>query len=87
MCPGQVGHPRVLEVVERIVAACRQHGKIAASHFVSVEMLAELRRCGMQLGGFGAEVRILQFGLGELGTRAGYTELVLAHLCPLCSFE
>jgi 4-hydroxy-2-oxoheptanedioate aldolase len=68
--PGQVDHPRVLDVAARIVAACRRHGKIAGSHFVNVEMLTELRRCGMQLGGFGAAVRMLQFGLGELGARA-----------------
>ncbi|MFT5375309.1 MAG: 2-keto-3-deoxy-L-rhamnonate aldolase RhmA [Candidatus Latescibacterota bacterium] len=68
--PGQVDHPRVMEVAERIVAVCRQHGKIAASHFVSVEMLGELRRRGIQLGAFGAAVRMLQYGIGELGSQA-----------------
>ena len=48
--PGQVEDPRVLEVAERIVAACKEHGKIAGSHFVGTSMLEKIRACGMQLG-------------------------------------
>lgn len=68
--PGQVEDSRVIEVAERIVAACKRHEKIAGSHFVSTEMLKKLDACGMQLGGFGAAVRMLQFGIGEMAQRA-----------------
>ena len=68
--PGQVEDPRILEVAERIVAACKEHGKIAGSHFVSTSMLEKIRACGMQLGGFGAAVRMLQFGVEEMAQRA-----------------
>ena len=68
--PGQVEDPRILEVAERIVAACKEHGKIAGSHFVSTSMLEKIRARGMQLGGFGAAVRMLQFGVEEMAQRA-----------------
>ncbi len=68
--PGQVEHPRILAVAERLVEACRTHGKIAGSHFVGTSMLEKLHQCGMQFGGFGAAVRMLQFGIGEMADRA-----------------
>ena len=68
--PGQVEDPRVIEVAERIVRACEQHGKIAGSHFVNASMLEKVHACGMQLGGFGAAVRMLQFGIEEMAQRA-----------------
>ena len=68
--PGQVEHPRVLAVAERLVEACRKHGKIAGSHFVGTSMLEKLHQRGMQFGGFGAAVRMLQFGIAEMADRA-----------------
>ena len=68
--PGQVEDPRVVEVAEQIVRACEQHSKIAGSHFVNASMLKKIHACGMQLGGFGAAVRMLQFGIEEMAQRA-----------------
>ncbi len=68
--PGQVDHPLILEAAERIVAACRMHGKIAGSHFVSTSMLEKVYARGMQMGGFGAAVRMLQFGISGMGKQA-----------------
>jgi 4-hydroxy-2-oxoheptanedioate aldolase len=61
--PGQVDHPAVLEVVERMVHSCRRHGKLAASHFNNTDHLPALAERGVQVYGFGAVVRMLAVGV------------------------
>ena len=61
--PGQVDHPEVLEVVGRMVRACREHGKLAGSHFNDTAHLAALAELGVQVYGFGAVVRMLAAGV------------------------
>ena len=61
--PGQVGHPQVLEVVERMAQSCMAHGKFAGSHCNDPAMVAELVGRGIQVIGLGAVLRMLQVGM------------------------
>ena len=68
--PGQLTHPDVLSVVARMTAACERHGKIAGCHFADPAVLPELQRLGVRLVGYGAAVRMLQWGIQQMATGA-----------------
>lgn len=68
--PGQVNHPDVLAVVERMVQACRAHGKLAGSHFNDTAHLPALAERGVQVYGFGAVVRMLAVGVADQAAAA-----------------
>jgi 2-keto-3-deoxy-L-rhamnonate aldolase RhmA len=68
--PGQITHPEVLAVVERMCRACERHGKFAGAHFADPRVLPELTRQGVRFVGYGAEIRMLQEGVQRAGERA-----------------
>lgn len=68
--PGQVDHPEVLDIVERMAAACKTHGKLAGSHFNDTRHLPALAQRGVQVFGFGAVVRMLAVGVQQQAAAA-----------------
>jgi len=58
----QVNHPRVLEVCDKVVAACKKHGKIAAGHFGDPVRLPDAFKNGMNFLGYAAAIKIFQDG-------------------------
>jgi len=68
--PGQITHPEVMEVVSRMSAACRAHGKIAGCHFADPAVLPRLRSAGIRFAGFGAAIRMFQAGVRAMGEAA-----------------
>ncbi len=68
--PGRVTHPEVMAVTERLAAACRRQGKIAGCHCTDPAVLPELRRLGVTFVGYGAEIRMFQAGVQQMGQAA-----------------
>jgi 2-keto-3-deoxy-L-rhamnonate aldolase RhmA len=68
--PGQITHPEVMAVVGRLTAACRKHGKLAGCHFADPAVLPQLRAAGVSFVGYGAEIRMLQAGIKQMGEAA-----------------
>lgn len=68
--PGQADHPKVVNVIEKLVEVCKQNGKLAGCHSTSPSMLGELRKLGIEFSALGAEVRMLQAGINQAGQEA-----------------
>jgi 2-keto-3-deoxy-L-rhamnonate aldolase RhmA len=68
--PGQITHPEVMAVVGRLTAACRKHNKLAGCHFADPAVLPQLRAAGVSFAGYGAEIRMLQAGIRQMGEAA-----------------
>ena len=63
--PGQFEHPKFLEAVECIAAACEQHGKVAGFLDLDPERICLLRDKGFRLLGYGHDVGVFQAGLRQ----------------------
>ena len=68
--PGQLDHPEVLDVVDRVGRACREQGKLAGAHFSSPDDLEDLIGRGIQFLGFGSIERMLIVGVADRGQSA-----------------
>ncbi len=63
--PGQTQHPEIQSAIDRVLAACRQHGKTPAVLVTSVEEgRAQIQR-GFRLVAFGGDVWIYQTALKQ----------------------
>ena len=67
--PGQADHPKVMSAVEKLVDVCRKNGKLAGCHSTSPSMLGELQKRGVQFSALGGAVRMLQWGIDEMGSQ------------------
>ena len=65
--PGQLDHPEVLEVVDRVGRACREQGKLAGAHFSSPDILEDLLGRGIHFLGFSSIERMLILGVADRG--------------------
>lgn len=63
--PGQFDHPRFLDAIERVVAACRAHGKTAAFLANTVEMGHAWMARGFRCVGYSRDTQLLAAKLGE----------------------
>lgn len=55
----QAGHPSVMKVADRIVAACKTHGKMAGAHFDPPERAKELSDRGVTVLGYSVATQLL----------------------------
>jgi 2-keto-3-deoxy-L-rhamnonate aldolase RhmA len=71
--PGQFDHPDFLAAVDRLVAACRVHGKPAGILAGSVEIAEAWRARGFRIFAYGTDISLLQQSLrdGLARLRAG----------------
>jgi 2-keto-3-deoxy-L-rhamnonate aldolase RhmA len=67
--PGQFDHPDFLAAVDRLVAACRLHGKPAGVLVGSVETAEAWRARGFRVFAYGTDISLLQQGLHSGLTR------------------
>ena len=58
--PGEWDAPALQEARKSVLAACRKHGKIAASHIEEIHHAPELRKIGVQMMGYGCELSIFK---------------------------
>jgi 2-dehydro-3-deoxyglucarate aldolase/4-hydroxy-2-oxoheptanedioate aldolase len=72
--PGDFGHPRFEDALDRVVAACRRHGKAAAMSSDSAADLAGLAARGFRCLAYGHDVvvyaRALEAGIAEVRAAA-----------------
>ena len=57
--PGQISHPREVDAIEKIIAACRNHNKVAGIHMFDTELLAHWIEKGMRFITYSADVALL----------------------------
>lgn len=69
--PGQWNAPQLIEAVEKVIAACRKHGKIVACHTDDVEDMANLRDKGVQLFGYFCDIGLYKTAGQGFVDRAG----------------
>lgn len=71
--PGQFDHPDFLNAVDRILAACRAHGKWAACMAMDVPTIVDWNAKGFQLTSCNYDVGLMQTALRQMiaGARAG----------------
>lgn len=60
---GQMDHPKLVEAIERTMAACARHGVVPAIHTNDVAMSAAWARRGMRLVSNNSEVGLLTAGV------------------------
>lgn len=60
---GQMDHPRLVEAIERTMAACSRHGVVPAIHTNDVAMTTAWARRGMRLVSNNSEVGLLMAGV------------------------
>jgi 2-keto-3-deoxy-L-rhamnonate aldolase RhmA len=58
--PGQFDHPDFLAAVDRLIAACRTHGKPAGVLVSSVETAEAWRAHGFRIVAYGTDISLLQ---------------------------
>jgi len=63
--PGQFDHPAYVAAVDRVVAACRTHGKTAAILATDDDTARRYGAKGFRLMGFGVDQALLQNALGS----------------------
>lgn len=63
--PGQFGHPDFMQAVERILAACRRHGKAAGYGSLDLDELCARRSQGFRLLAYIGDLWIYQQALSE----------------------
>lgn len=63
--PGQMDHPKLVEAIERTMAACERHRVIPAIHTNDTAMTASWARRGMRLVSIGSEVGHLVAGAAQ----------------------
>ena len=68
--PGQATHPRILEIMSRVGRSCKDHGKIAARHIGSTEVLGQLAPLGFSVFGYSAAAGLLFDGTVAMVERA-----------------
>lgn len=71
--PGKLRDPRILEACDRVLDACRRHGKTAGTTTPNAEDAKELMRRGFRFFGTGADYRFVKNGL--LQTRQSFTDI------------
>ena len=70
--PGQMDHPRLVEAIERTMAACHAHGVHPAIHTNDVAMTARWAAAGMPLVSIASEAGLLGAGVrSAVGTIRG----------------
>jgi 2-dehydro-3-deoxyglucarate aldolase/4-hydroxy-2-oxoheptanedioate aldolase len=67
--PGQFEHPYFLAAVDRLIAACRAHGKPAGVLAESVEAAEAWRTRGFRVVAYGTDISLLQQSLRDGLTR------------------
>ncbi|MEE2628955.1 MAG: hypothetical protein VX670_10775, partial [Candidatus Latescibacterota bacterium] len=60
---------KVMSAVEKLVDVCRKNGKFAGCHSTSPSMLGKLQKRGIQFSALGGAVRMLQWGIDEMGSQ------------------
>ena len=63
--PGEFEHPEFLAAVDRILEACRKHGKAAGFLDMNIDRVRRFREKGFRLLGYGHDVMVFQKGLRE----------------------
>ena len=58
--PGRVRDPRVVDAFDRVIEACRKHGKTAGSTTTSADDAKELMRRGIRFFGCGVDYRAVR---------------------------
>ncbi len=71
--PGEVRNPRVLEACDRVVEACRRHGKVAGTTTSGLDDARALLDKGFLFFGTGADYRAVKAHL--LSTRESFSKL------------
>jgi 2-keto-3-deoxy-L-rhamnonate aldolase RhmA len=61
--PGQMDHPKLVDAIERTLAACAAHGVVPAIHTNDVAMTTAWARRGMRLVSISSEVGLLASGV------------------------
>lgn len=71
--PGQFDHPDFIAAVDRILAACRTHGKFAACMAPDIPTIVDWNRKGFQLTSCNYDVGLMQSALRAMiaGAKAG----------------
>jgi len=64
--PGQWNAPVLQSAIEKVVKACRQHGKIAACHADRIEDMPRLRERGVQMFGYFCDIGLLKAAANEV---------------------
>jgi 2-keto-3-deoxy-L-rhamnonate aldolase RhmA len=74
--PGQFDHPDFLAAVDRLIIACRAHGKPAGVLAGSVETAEAWRMRGFRVFAYGTDISLLQQSLrdGLVRLRAGESQ-------------
>ena len=62
---GENSHPRIVEAVSRVAAACRKHGKSFAWSVGTVGTLEEARRLGADFIDYGGDASLLRDAIAE----------------------
>ena len=62
---GEFEHPEFLAAVDRILEACRKHGKAAGFLDMNIDRVLRFREKGFRLLGYGHDVVVFQKGLRE----------------------
>jgi 2-keto-3-deoxy-L-rhamnonate aldolase RhmA len=57
--PGQISHPREIEAIDKVIAACRKHQKAAGIHLSDAAMLAEWIEKGMRFVSYSDDIAFL----------------------------
>jgi len=63
--PGQPEHPKMVKAIEKVIAACKKHGKFAGTHLGSIEMLKKWHEKGMRILTWSGDTAILRGGLEQ----------------------
>ena len=63
--PGQFEHPDFLAAVDRLIAACRAHGKPAGVLAGSIEAAESWRARGFRVFAYGTDISLLQQSLRD----------------------
>lgn len=63
--PGQTGHPKIEQTVDRMLAACQANGKFAACMAPTVETARDWMRRGFRMVSYSYDIGLLQARLSE----------------------
>ena len=63
--PGQITHPREVEAIEKVIAACHKHDVVPGIHMAKLETLKDWIRRGMRFVTFSSDIDLLARAAAE----------------------